>query len=125
LVLTNESLEITWPILSEECLKFSSGVWIRIYQASQEYVQQEEATALSVPQKCFLNNTDGASHSIVLFPQSTNSKSTDENDPCSFSLAKNFTQCRAYVVEVIPNYQSLRGKMLRTEFVVPPKVTRK
>ncbi len=124
-VLTNESLEITWPILSEECLKFSSGVWIRIYQASQEDVLQEEATALSVPQKCLLNNTGGASNSIVLFTQSTNSKSTDEKNPCSFSVAKNLTQCHAYVVEVIPNYQSLRGKTLRIEFVVPPKVTRK
>jgi hypothetical protein len=90
-------------------------------------VLQEEGTALSVPQKCLFNNTDVASHSIVLFPQSTISKSTDENDPnlCFFSVAKNLTQCRAYVVEVIPNYQSLRGKTLRTGFVVPPKVTRK
>ena len=38
-------------------------------------------------------------------------------------MARILTQCRAYAVEVIPNYQSLRGKTLRTEIVVPPKVT--
>ncbi|XP_046456998.1 uncharacterized protein LOC124204036 isoform X2 [Daphnia pulex] len=121
-VMTNGSLNITWPILSADCLKFSSGVWIRIYQASEgdDNKLPEEATAitaLSIPQKCCLVNKDAASYSIVLFPQSP---SADEKDSCFFSMTKNLTQCSAYVVEVIPNYQSLCGKTLRTEMVIPP-----
>ncbi|XP_046459694.1 uncharacterized protein LOC124206095 [Daphnia pulex] len=116
--LFNESLEITWPILSAACLKFSSGVWIRVYQQSTEsdYKLQPE-TSLYVPQKC-LNKNFETSFSIVLLPSSSNEK----NNSCAFSLARNLIQCRAYVIEVIPNFQSLRGKTLRTEIVVPPKM---
>lgn len=123
--MTNGSLEITWPILSADCLKFSSGVWIRIYQASEgddnnELPEEAVTASLSIPQKCLINNTD-ASYSIVLYPQSS---SADEKDPCFYSMTRNLTQCSAYVVEVIPNYQSLCGKTLRTEMVIPPhKVT--
>ncbi|EFX72247.1 hypothetical protein DAPPUDRAFT_227615 [Daphnia pulex] len=120
-VMINGSLEITWPILSTDCIKFSSGVWIRIYQASEgddnnKLMPEEAVTALSIPQKCLINNTD-ASYSIVLYPQSP---SADEKDSCFFSMTKNLTQCSTYAVEVIPNYQSLGGKTLRTEIVVPP-----
>lgn len=31
-------------------------------------------------------------------------------------------QCLAYTVEVIPNYQSLKGRLLSTEIVIPPAV---
>jgi hypothetical protein len=29
-ITSNGSLEILWPVLSKECLKYSSGVWIRV-----------------------------------------------------------------------------------------------
>jgi hypothetical protein len=117
--LFNESLEITWPILSAECIKFSSGVWIRVYQQAPEidYKLQPE-TSLYVPQKCLKKNFETSRYSIVLLPSSSNEK----NNSCAFSLARNLIQCRVYVIEVIPNFQSLRGKTLRTEIVVPPKM---
>jgi hypothetical protein len=117
--LANESLEIKWPLYSAACLKFSSGVWIRIYQQSTEidYKLQPE-TSLFVPQKCLKKNFE-TSYSIVLLPSSSNEK----KNSCAFSLARNLIQCRVYAIEVIPNFQSLRGsKTLRTEIVVPPKV---
>ncbi|EFX72251.1 hypothetical protein DAPPUDRAFT_110979 [Daphnia pulex] len=116
--LANESLEIKWPLYSAACLKFSSGVWIRVYQQAPEgdYNLQPE-TSLYVPQKCIKKNFE-TSYSIVLLPSSSNEK----NNSCAFSLARNLIQCRVYVIEVIPNFQSLRGsKTLRTEIVVPPK----
>ncbi|KZS02005.1 Uncharacterized protein APZ42_001127, partial [Daphnia magna] len=60
-------------------------------------------------------------YSIVLSPPSISA--TGKKDPCNFHLTKSLTQCRSYVVQVIPNYQSLRGKTLRTEIVVPPKIS--
>ena len=121
--LINESLEITWPIISTECLKFSSGVWIRVYQQNSEYEHQiQPETPLYVPQKC-LKKKSKTSYSVILFPPSSSS-STGKKNSCLISLTRNLIQCRAYVVEVIPNYQSLRGKTLSTEIVVPPKVKR-
>ncbi len=117
--LNNESLEITWPIQKVDCLKFSSGVWIRVYQSGDEYKLPVE-TSLYVPQKC-LEKKSITLHSISISPPSSSPTSVNK-DTCLFSLASNLIQCRAYVVEVIPNYQSLRGKTQRTEIVVPPKV---
>jgi hypothetical protein len=114
----NESLEIVWPVLSAECLKFSSGVWIRVYQISNELAKSLVETSLSVPQKCLKKNSK-TTFSIALSPPSS---ITSKKDPCLFLLARNLTQCRSYAVEVIPNFQTLRGKTLRTEIVIPPKV---
>jgi hypothetical protein len=116
--LTNESLEITWPILSAECLKFSSGVWIRVYQqASEDETKLQPETSLYVPQKC-LKKKSKSSYSIILSPSSSKGKKLS----CAYYLTRHLIQCRAYVVEIIPNFQSLRGKTLRTEIVVPPKM---
>ncbi|XP_046637860.1 uncharacterized protein LOC124316144 isoform X2 [Daphnia pulicaria] len=115
----NESLEIVWPVLSAECLKFSSGVWIRVYQISNELAKSLVETSLSVPQKCLKKNSK-TTFSIALSPPSS---ITSKKDPCLFLLARNLTQCRSYAVEVIPNFQTLRGKTLRTEIVIPPKLS--
>ena len=117
--LNNESLEITWPVHSVECLKFSSGVWIRVYQSGDEYNVPVE-TSSYIPEKC-VKKKSKTLHSISLSPPSS-SPTLANKDACLFSLASNLIQCRAYVVQIIPNYQSLRGKTLRTEIIVPPKV---
>ena len=114
----NESLEINWPVLSAECLKLSSGVWIRIYQINSEVAKSPVETSLSVPQKCIKKNSR-TTYSIAL---SSPSAKRGKTDPCLFSLTKNLIQCRSYAVEVVPNFQTLRGKTLRTEIVIPPKV---
>ncbi|EFX82885.1 hypothetical protein DAPPUDRAFT_240714 [Daphnia pulex] len=115
----NESLEIVWPVLSAECLKLSSGVWIRVYQIGNELAKSPVETSLSVPQKCLKKNSK-TTFSIALSPPSS---ITSKKDPCLFLLARNLTQCRSYAVEVIPNFQTLRGKTLRTEIVIPPKLS--
>ncbi|KAI9558831.1 hypothetical protein GHT06_015620 [Daphnia sinensis] len=116
---SKESVEINWPTPSAECLKFSTGVWLRIYQSGEEHKWPAE-TLLTVPQKCMKKGSK-TSYSIVLSPPSISA--TGKKDPCNFYLTKSLTQCRSYVVEVIPNYQSLSGKTLRTEIVVPPKIS--
>jgi hypothetical protein len=105
-----------WPALSTECHKYSSGVWIRLYQLGYEFKSPVE-TSLAVPHKCIKKKSQNT-YSLVLSPPSSNAK----KDTCFFSLAKNLTQCRSYAVEVIPNFQTLRGKTLRTTIVIPPKV---
>ncbi|KAK4009919.1 hypothetical protein OUZ56_019062 [Daphnia magna] len=116
---SKESIEINWPMPSAECLKFSTGVWIRVYQSGDEDKWPAE-TLLTVPQRC-MKKSSKTLYSIVLSPPSISA--TGKKDPCNFHLTKSLTQCRSYVVQVIPNYQSLRGKTLRTEIVVPPKIS--
>jgi hypothetical protein len=101
-------------------MKFSSGVWIRVYQQAPEsgYKLQPE-TSLYVPQKC-LKKKSKASYFIVLSPSSLKGKKMS----CAFYLTRHLTPCLAYVVEIIPNFQSLRGETLRTEIIVPPNMKR-
>nr|CAH0106919.1 unnamed protein product [Daphnia galeata] len=104
----NESLEINWPVLSAECLKLSSGVWIRVYQINSEIAKSPVETSLSVPQKCIKRN----SRTILilsLYPH--------------HQQAERKILCGSYAVEVVPNFQTLRGKTLRTEIVIPPKLS--
>lgn len=111
-------------MLSKDCLKYSSGVWIRVYPSGEERkLPKEEAfvLTLSVPQKCLKPNTVNHSYSVALFPPSSLFyPSIKENKTCSFSLIRELIQCHVYTIEVIPNYQSFRGKTLRTEIVIPP-----
>lgn len=118
--LINDSLELTWSIFSAECLKFSSGVWIRVYQQAPEGDYKLQPETLYVPQKC-LKKKSNTSYSIVLSPSSSKEKKIS----CAFYFTRHLIQCRAYVVEIIPNFQSLRGKTLRTEIVVPPKMKKR
>lgn len=41
---------------------------------------------------------------------------------CHFKLKDVLIQCRVYTIKVSPYYQSLKGKPLNTEIVVPPAV---
>ncbi|KAK4011020.1 hypothetical protein OUZ56_020140 [Daphnia magna] len=116
---SKESVEINWPMPSAECLKFSTGVWIRVYQSGDQHKWPAE-TLLTVPQRC-MKKSSKTLYSIVLSPPSISV--TGKKDPCHFHLTKSLTQCRSYVVQVIPNYQSLRGKTLRTKIVIPPKIS--
>ncbi len=106
--LTNESLEITWPIFSKECMKFSSGLWIRVYQqASESDNKLQPETSLYVPQKC-LKKKSKTLFSIVLSPSSS---SKGKNISCAFYLTRHLIQCRAYVIEIIPNFHHFEAKL--------------
>ncbi len=67
---------------------------------------------LSISRKCLKADNGGTSYSIIL-PSSS-------EDECNFPF-ENLTECRSYKVEIIANYQSLRGIVpFRTEIVIPP-----
>ncbi len=112
----NNLLQIEWTPLSIDCIKFSSGVWIRVYDSSQKQPSTGE-NYLAIPQKC-LKRRANATFSIAL-PSSTSKFS---GKTCHFELKDVLIQCRVYTVEVVPNYHSLKGKPLFTEIVIPPAV---
>jgi hypothetical protein len=111
----NNVLQIKWTPLSMDCVKFSSGVWIRVFESGQS--QSSTDQYLSIPQKC-LKRRGNASFSIVL----SSSASELSGNNCHFDLRDSLIQCRVYTIEVVPNYQSLKGKSLFTEIVIPPAV---
>ena len=107
-------LQIKWTPLSMDCMKFSSGVWIRVFESGQSSAADQY---LSIPQKC-LKRSSNASFSIVL----SSSAPKLSGNTCHFDLRDSLIQCRVYTIEVVPNYQSLKGKSLFTEIVIPPAV---
>uniref|UniRef100_A0A0P6D4M9 Jmjc domain-containing histone demethylation protein n=1 Tax=Daphnia magna TaxID=35525 RepID=A0A0P6D4M9_9CRUS len=112
----NNALEITWTPHSTECLKVSSGLWLRIFESNEKQLVSPSAEAyLPIPYKC-LKKTN-SSHSIVLAKQA---KGANKGKSCPSEMMISLVQCLAYTVEVIPNYQSLKGRLLSTEIVIPP-----
>ena len=112
----NNVLQIKWTPLSMDCVKFSSGVWIRVFESGQSQSSVADQY-LAIPQKC-LKRRANASFSIVL----SSSAPKLSGNHCHFDLRDSLIQCRVYTIEVVPNYQSLKGKSLFTEIVIPPAV---
>ncbi|KAI9558684.1 hypothetical protein GHT06_015473 [Daphnia sinensis] len=112
----DNALEITWTPHSAECMKVSSGLWFRIFESGGKQLVPPSAEAyLPIPHTC-LKRTN-TSYSIVL-PR--HSAEADKQKSCSSKLMINLVQCLTYTVEVIPNYQLLKGRLLATEIFIPP-----
>ncbi|KAI9558861.1 hypothetical protein GHT06_015650 [Daphnia sinensis] len=116
----NNSLQIEWTLISTECLKFSTGVWIRIFEEETQHQSSSAKMYWEIPNKC-LKRRANASFSIVLPPRSVKTSPPDKTKSCNFQLLDTLIRCRAYTVEVVPNYQSLMGRPLRTRIVIPPE----
>lgn len=119
LLLANNSLEIKWTPLSNKCLEFNSGVWVRVLESGQQQPSLSNSY-LTIPQNCLTRWSDGT-HSIILHSPSSFSNN-EENKTCRFELTNPLIQCLSYTVEVIPNYQSLKGKSLKTKIIIPSAV---
>ena len=117
---TNKSIEIEWSPLSAECIDYNSGVWIRVFESGNS---SSEETYLSIPRKCLKEQYNNTLSLVVHSPSST--KSDDEQfdkNYCHFELKNILIECRAYTIEVVTNYDSLKGRPLTTEIVIPSTV---
>nr|CAH0107914.1 unnamed protein product [Daphnia galeata] len=114
---TNKSIEIEWSPISPECIDYNSGVWIRVFESG---TSSSEETYLSIPRKC-LNEQSNTTFSLVVHsPSSTKSDDEQfEESDCYFKLKNILIECRAYTIEIVPNYDSLKGRTLTTEIVIP------
>jgi hypothetical protein len=117
---TNKSIEIEWSPLSAECIDYNSGVWIRVFESG---TSSSEVTYLAIPRKCLKEQSNTTFSLVVHSPSSTKSdgEQFEEND-CHFELKNVLIECRAYTVELVPNYDSLKGRSLTTEIVIPSTV---
>ncbi len=78
---------------------------------------------MSVPRKCLKEPYNTTFSLVVHSPSSTKSddEQFDKND-CHFELKNILIESRAYTVEVVPNYNSFKGRPLTTEIVIPSTV---
>jgi len=116
-----KSIEIEWSPPSTSCIEFITGLWVRVYESGTEPASEPY---LSIPKKCLKSKhlSSGIEALSLLLPSShsSNPNSTDDAE-CIFQT-QNLVVCRSYQVEVVPDYQSLKGKSIQTEIVVPPTV---
>lgn len=105
-LLDDKSLEITWSPPVADCLDFISGVWARVYKSGEDPAID---SSKNVSQACMKKTEQH--YSIVL------GSSTER---CGFLPP--LLECHSYIVEVVPNYHSFSGRLLRAEIVIPPKV---
>lgn len=117
----SNSLEIIWtPLSNNECLKFVSGFWVRVFESDSSSWLMPNPSYLDIPNICLSRWPNNTTYSVILHsPTSSNDR---ENETCHFKLKNVLIQCLSYIVEVVPNYQSLKGKPLITEIVIPSSV---
>ncbi|XP_046637967.1 uncharacterized protein LOC124316205 isoform X2 [Daphnia pulicaria] len=110
----NKSIEIEWTPLSPECIAYNSGVWIRVFESD---TPSSGATYLSIPRKCLTEKYNSTFSFAIHSP--TKSDDPSKESDCHFELTNVLIECRSYKVELIPNYESLKGRPLTTEIVTP------
>jgi hypothetical protein len=108
----NKSIEIEWTPLFPECIAYNSGVWIRVFESD---TPSSAETYLSIPRKC-LTEKYNSIFSFVIHSPTKSDDPTKESD-CHFELTNVLIECRSYKIELIPNYESLKGRPLTTEIV--------
>lgn len=115
----NNSLEIEWIPPSVDCLKISSGIWVRVSESGNQQPNTSTTEAyITVPQKC-LKKRPNTSYSFILHGSSSG---VNGEKRCHFQLKNDLIPCQVYNVKVVPNYQSLKGGPLSTDIFVPPTV---
>lgn len=114
----NNSLEIEWTPPSADCLKISSGIWVRVFESGEQHLPSTAETYLAIPLKC-LRRRANTSYSVVVH---TSASDIIGEKRCYFELKNDLIQCQIYTVEMVPNYQSFKGRHLSTDIFVPPTV---
>ena len=112
---SEKSIEINWSPASADCIQVISGFWIRLYESGTD---PSSKPYLSIPRKCLKpkQHLSGREALSILLPSSNSSDAE-----CNFVI-QTLVICRSYQVEVVPDYQSLRGKTNKAEIIVPPTV---
>ena len=100
------SVQLALPSVS--CKKLITGIWIRIFESGLSVTGQPY---LKIPTKCFVFKDNNVSIALPSLKRKS----------CFFSIPE-LVQCRSYTVQVIPNYDSFRGRFFETKIVIPPKV---
>lgn len=119
-----KSIQIDWSPASAGCIEFVTGLWIKIYELG---IRDRPSTEpyLTIPRKCLKSKHEalsGKEYLSILLPSSNSSFQNATDDPkCSF-LIKTLVDCHTYYVDVVPEYQSLRGIPIRNDITIPPTV---
>lgn len=125
---SEKAIEIEWSPPLSSCMEFLTDLWIRVFES--DTLDQTNEPYLIIPKKCLKSkkHVSGRESVYIILPSSNDASvarlnSTD--DGChNFSIQ--IIDCHSYQVKVIPNYQSHRGKFIRTEIIIfPSKVTEK
>jgi len=115
---SDKSIDINWSPPSVSCLRSITGLWVRVYESGTDPTLE---SYLNIPKKCLKSKNLAAYNereSLSIRLSSSSNSSTDA-DECNFSI-QTLVVCRSYQVEVVPNYQGLRGKSILAEIVIPP-----
>lgn len=115
---TENSVSIDWKP-PKDCFRYISGLWFRVYQSGDPGASSDAHHA-AVPFKCLKK---GSNQSLSLNLFGINQLSGEKE--CLFYTGIPLKECHAYTIEVVPNYQSFRGKELKYEVVVPPSLVNK
>lgn len=97
------------------CIEFITGLWIRVYESA---IDETFVPYLSIPRKCLKSKYHPSGREVLSITiPSLIRGSTSQNSTGDCYFPTKLIDCQSYQVEMVPNYQSFRGKSISTEII--------
>ena len=117
-------LKIDWLLPLDECYDYNIGAWLEVAdtQGDKPHINQY------ISEECLIRNGSSLSVTVHTKNKSASTCSTaqdQQQQPCTIVLPDVLLleECKVYSVQIIPEYDSLRGHHLQSaDVMIPPKV---
>ena len=113
-------LKVDWSLPSDECHDYNTGAWLEVIDTHTN----KSITNQFIPDDCQTRNE--SSLSVIVHSNSLNNATdfavVQDQQSCRFIIPDELEECKVYSVQIVPEYDSLRGHSQSTEVIIPLKV---
>jgi len=114
-------LKVDWLLPLDECYDYNISAWLEVAdtQGDKPHINQY------ISEDCLTRNESSLSVTVYTKNKSVSTCSAqDQHKSCQIIIPDMLEECKVYSVQIIPEYDSLRGHHLQSaDIMIPPKVT--
>ena len=113
-------LKVDWLLSLDECYDYNIGAWLEVAdaQGDKPHINQY------ISEDCLTRNESSLSVTVYTKNKSVSPcTAQDQHKSCQIIIPDVLEECKVYSVQIIPEYDSLRGHHLQSaDIMIPPKV---
>ena len=107
-----------WSLPSDECHDYNTGAWLEVTDTHDG----SSLTSQFIPEDCQTRNESSLSITVQTKNNASDSISQNQQPPCQIIIPRELEECKVYSVQIVPEYDSVRGQLQSTDVIIPPKV---
>ena len=108
-------LKVDWSLPSDECHEYNTGSWLKVTDTQGDALITNNQF---IPDDCQTRNES----SLSIIVHTNSSTQHKDQQSCQIIIPDVLEECKVYSVQIIPEYDSLRGHLLSNEVIIHPKV---